>query len=50
MKKLGLPIDINKEVQELIILLKEAETMLAPGEEITPEIWETLKKIKETKS
>ena len=45
MKKLP-AIDIDKEVKELIILLREAETRLAPGKEIKPEIWETLKQVK----
>ena len=42
--------DFDKEVKELKILLKEAQARLAPGEEITTEMWEMLKRIREFKS
>jgi len=44
------PLDIDKEVRGLKMLIKETEARLAPGEEITPEIWEMLKQLKKTKS
>ena len=42
--------DFDKEVKELKILLKEAQARLAPGDEITTEMWEMLKRIREYKS
>jgi hypothetical protein len=42
-------INIDNEVKELKILLKEAESRLAPGEEITPEIWEMLLRMRKNK-
>ncbi len=38
------PFNIDKEVNKLNALLKTAESMLAPGEEITPEKLEMIKK------
>lgn len=41
----GLILDINKEVQELSIKLKAAESILFPNEEITPQIIKILRSI-----
>ena len=46
----SIPPDFDKEVKELKILLKEAQARLAPREEITEEVWEEIRKIREFKS
>jgi hypothetical protein len=42
-------LDVVKEVKELKLLLKEAQARLAPGEEITPETWEMLMRMRKNK-
>jgi hypothetical protein len=41
--------DHDKEVKELIRLLNEVESRLAPGEELTPQKLAMIKRVKKTK-
>jgi hypothetical protein len=45
-----LPPDLNQEIKELKILLKELEARLAPGEEITEEVGEVIRRMRKTLS
>ncbi len=38
--------DFDKEIKKLKFLLKEAQARLAPGEEITSEMWEVIKRLR----
>jgi hypothetical protein len=42
-------INIDKEVKELKLLINEAQAKFAPGEEITPEIWNMLMRMRRNK-